>query len=231
MNDEDDPNEIPDADVKVPYRKRTPGKRQGNLYTQARKRELKALGVHKPGYASTPEHLKAMKQLKEMLRHTWSQVFERVDDYKRVTVKQLEFFRRYAIYGRKNSMKAVKAAGYTYTDERNIQRKAKELLRHPHAEELIAAFELEEKAKMGLLVEDVANWWERIANKAMELGDLTNANRAMESYAKYLQMFVEKREITHRVIHSKSELDARIAELQAVISEERDNIRNNIAIN
>ena len=231
MNDEDDPNEIPDADIKVPYRKRTPGKRQGNLYTQARKRELKALGVHKPGYASTPEHLKAMKQLKEMLRHTWSQVFERVDDYKRVTVKQLEFFRRYAIYGRKNSMKAVKAAGYTYTDERNIQRKAKELLRHPHAEELIAAFELEEKAKMGLLVEDVANWWERIANKAMELGDLTNANRAMESYAKYLQMFVEKREITHRVIHSKSELDARIAELQAVISEERDNIRNNIAIN
>lgn len=231
MNDEDDPNEIPDADVKVPYRKRTPGKRQGNLYTQARKRELKALGVHKPGYASTPEHLKAMKQLKEMLRHTWSQVFERVDDYKRVTVKQLEFFRRYAIYGRKNSMKAVKAAGYTYTDERNIQRKAKELLRHPHAEELIAAFELEEKAKMGLLVEDVANWWERIANKAMELGDLTNANRAMESYAKYLQMFVEKREITHRVISSKSELDARIAELQAVISEERDNIRNNISIN
>lgn len=231
MNDEDDPNEIPDADVKVPYRKRTPGKRQGNLYTQARKRELKALGVHKPGYASTPEHLKAIKQLKEMLRHTWSQVFERVDDYKRVTVKQLEFFRRYAIYGRKNSMKAVKAAGYTYTDERNIQRKAKELLRHPHAEELIAAFELEEKAKMGLLVEDVANWWERIANKAMELGDLTNANRAMESYAKYLQMFVEKREITHRVISSKSELDARIAELQAVISEERDNIRNNISIN
>jgi hypothetical protein len=128
-------------------------------------------------------------------------------------------------------MKAVKAAGYTYTDERNIQRKAKELLRHPHAEELIAAFELEEKAKMGLLVEDVANWWERIANKAMELGDLTNANRAMESYAKYLQMFVEKREITHRVISSKSELDARIAELQAVISEERDNIRNNISIN
>lgn len=231
MNDEDDPHEIPDADVKVPYRKRTPGKRQGNLYTQARKRELKALGVHKPGYASTPEHLKAIKQLKEMLRHTWSQVFERVDDYKRVTVKQLEFFRRYAIYGRKNSMKAVKAAGYTYTDERNIQRKAKELLRHPHAEELIAAFELEEKAKMGLLVEDVANWWERIANKAMELGDLTNANRAMESYAKYLQMFVEKREITHRVISSKSELDARIAELQAVISEERDNIRNNISIN
>lgn len=231
MNDEDDPNEIPDADVKVPYRKRTPGKRQGNLYTQARKRELKALGVHKPGYASTPEHLKAIKQLKEMLRHTWSQVFERVDDYKRVTVKQLEFFRRYAIYGRKNSMKAVKAAGYTYTDERNIQRKAKELLRHPHAEELIAAFELEEKAKMGLLVEDVANWWERIANKAMELSDLTNANRAMESYAKYLQMFVEKREITHRVISSKSELDARIAELQAVISEERDNIRNNISIN
>lgn len=231
MNDEDDPNEIPDADVKVPFRKRTPGKRSGNLYNQARKRELKALGVHKPGYASTPEHLKAMKQLKEMLRHTWSQVFERVDDYKRVTVKQLEFFRRYAIYGRKNSMKAVKAAGYTYTDERNIQRKAKELLRHPHAEELIAAFELEEKAKMGLLVEDVANWWERIANKAMELGDLTNANRAMESYAKYLQMFVEKREITHRVISSKSELDARIAELQAVISEERDNIRNNISIN
>lgn len=231
MNDEDDPNKIPDADIKVPFRKRKPGKRPGNLYNQARRRELKALGVHKPGYASTPEHLKAMKQLKEMLRHTWSQVFERVDDYKRVTVKQLEFFRRYAIYGRKNSMKAVKAAGYTYTDERNIQRKAKELLRHPHAEELIAAFELEEKAKMGLLVEDVANWWECIANKAMELGDLTNANRAMESYAKYLQMFVEKREITHRVISSKSELDARIAELQAVISEERDNIRNNISIN
>ena len=231
MNDEDDPNEIPDADIKVPYRKRTPGKRQGNLYTQARKRELKALGVHKPGYASTPEHLKAMKQLKEMLRHTWSQVFERVDDYKRVTVKQLEFFRRYAIYGRKNSMKAVKAAGYTYTDERNIQRKAKELLRHPHAEELIAAFELEEKAKMGLLVEDVARWFENIATKAMESGDFTNANRAMESYAKYLGMFTERKEITHRTVYSAKELDARIEELHRVLAEEKNEITRKIQIN
>ena len=229
---EDIPNKIPDVDVKVPWRKnKRRSKKSGLEYNTERRRELKALGVHKPGYASTPEHLKTMKQLKDMLKNTWSQVFDRLDDYKRMTSKQLEFYRRYAIYGRKNALKAVKAAGYTYADERNIHRQAKALLKHPHAEELIAAFEFEEKAKMGLLVEDVANWWERIANKAMELGDLTNANRAMESYAKYLQMFVEKREITHRVIHSKAELDARIAELQNIIEVERDNIRSNIAIN
>lgn len=233
MNDDDEdiPNKVPDADIKVPFRKRTPGKRPGALYNQDRKRELKALGVHKPGYASTPEHLKTMKQLKEMLKNTWSQVFERLDDYKRMTSKQLEFYRRYAIYGRKNALKAVKAAGYTYTDERNIQRQAKALLKHPHAEELIAAFELEEKAKMGLLVEDVARWFENIATKAMESGDFTNANRAMESYAKYLGMFTERKEITHRTVYSAKELDARIEELHRVLAEEKNEITRKIQIN
>lgn len=230
-DDEDIPNKIPDADVKVPFRKRTPGKRPGALYNQDRKRELKALGVHKPGYASTPEHLKTMKQLKEMLKNTWSQVFERLDDYKRMTSKQLEFYRRYAIYGRKNALKAVKAAGYTYTDERNIQRQAKALLKHPHAEELIAAFELEEKAKMGLLVEDVARWFENIATKAMESGDFTNANRAMENYGKYLGMFLDRKEIIHKTVYSKAELDSRIAELQQVLNEERDALAARISIN
>lgn len=225
-----------DEEIKIKYPKR-PAKRGGKNRTNQKDlgkkyaKQLRELGVHKPARASSARDVKTMTKLKEMLKHTWSQVIEDANNYKRLSEKQLEFFRRYAIFGRRNMLKAARAAGYERSDLSNLYRTAKHNLAHPHAEELLRAFELEEKAKMGLLVEDVAAWFENIATKAMEAGDFTNANRAMESYAKYLGMFVEKKEIVHTNIYNKSDLDARIAELQAVISEERQAIREKISIN
>ena len=66
---------------------------------------------------------------------------------------------------------------------------------------------------------------------AMGSGDYTNANRAMENLAKYLQMFTERKEVTHRVIHSKEELDTRIAELSRVLKEVEPEIESRLRIN
>lgn len=223
-------------DIKIDYPKR-PAKRRGKNRTNQKDlgkkyaRQLRELGVHKPARASSARDVKTMTKLKEMLKHTWSQVIEEADNYKRLSERQLEFFRRYAIFGRRNMLKAARAAGYENKDIPTLYRTAKHNLTHPHAEDLLRAFELEEKAKMGLLVEDVAAWFENIATKAMEAGDFTNANRAMENYGKYLGMFIDRKEITHTQVTSKSELDARIAELQRVISEERDSIRSKLSIN
>ena len=193
--------------------------------------ELKKMGIHKPSSITSAKDLATMRKLQSMLKHTWAQVIENANDYKRMSERQLEFYRRYAIYGRKNKIKAIYAAGYQFKHPHHAYDAAQNNLKHPHAEDLIRAFELEEKAKMGLMVEDVANWFETIATKAMEAGDFTNANRAMESYGKYLGMFVERKEVTHKNVYSKGELDARIAELQTVISEERDSIKNRLSIN
>ena len=84
---------------------------------------------------------------------------------------------------------------------------------------------------MKLCVEDVVKWFQDIASAAMETQDFTNANRAMENLAKYLGMFVEKKEITHKVVQSREELDARIAELTAVLREAEPEIERKLRIN
>mgnify|MGYP000025137403 CR=1 FL=1 len=89
---------------------------------------------------------------------------------------------------------------------------------------LLDALEFERKARMKISVDDVVVWFNKIATAAMETGDFTNANRAMENLARYLQMFVERKEITHKVVHNKEELDARIAELTMVLKEAEPDI-------
>ena len=84
---------------------------------------------------------------------------------------------------------------------------------------------------MKINVEDVVAWFHKIATAAMEDGDYTNANRSMESLAKYLGMFVERKEITHKTIHSKEELDVRIAEYQRILAEGRSEIDAKLTIN
>lgn len=223
-------------DFKIKYPKRTAkrgGKNRTNQKDLQKKyaKELRVLGIHKPVQATSAKDLATMKQLQAALKNTWGQVVAEANNYRLFSAKQLEFFRRYAIYGRKNLAKAARAAGYDTENPVVLLQIAHNNLKQPFAEELIRAFEMEEKAKMGLLVEDVASWFESIATKAMEVGDFTNANRAMENYGKYLGMFVDRKEITHKNVYNKAELDARIAELQAVISEERDGIKSRLSIN
>ena len=84
---------------------------------------------------------------------------------------------------------------------------------------------------MKINIEDVVKWFNDIATAAMQTGDFTNANRAMENLAKYLGMFVDKKEIVHRTVHSKEELDTRIGELTAILREAEPDLERKLRIN
>jgi acyl carrier protein phosphodiesterase len=143
----------------------------------------------------------------------------------------MKFCREYAINGRRNKSLAMRLAGYKYTSPIDTVKEANVILRKPFADDLIKFFEMEEKAKMRISVEDVVRWFNDIATEAMKSGDYTNANRAMENLAKYLGMFVERKEITHKAVYSREELDARIAELTAVLKEAEPEIERKLRIN
>jgi len=200
---------------------------RGAKYSQ----QLKELNVHKPASTARAKDVATIRALKESLRETWGQFYEKANEYKHYTVRQHKFARFYALNGRSNKSEAVRLAGYVETDPVRILGIANRNLRQPGMEDLVRAYEFEEKAKMKLCVEDVVKWFQDIALAAMETQDFTNANRAMENLAKYLGMFVEKKEVTHRVIQSKQELDARIAELTAVLREAEPEIERNLRIN
>jgi acyl carrier protein phosphodiesterase len=191
---------------------------------------LRELNVHKPVRRARLKDVKAMRALKDSLRETWSQLVDRAQEFKNYTEKQQRFARFYALNGRSNKCGAMRDAGYT-DDHKSLLEMANRYLKYPGFTDLIRAYELEEKARMKLTVEDVVKWFQDIAAAAMETQDFTNANRAMENLAKYLQMFVERREVTHRVVHSKQELDARIAELTAVLREAEPEIEQRLRIN
>jgi len=154
-----------------------------------------------------------------------------VERFKNLTPKQVEFARQYAINGRTNKCGAARLAGYDSGNYNILLRIANRNLAIPHFHDLVTAFEIEEKARMKINVEDVVKWFNDIATAAMQTGDFTNANRAMENLAKYLQMFTERREVTHRVVHSKEELDTRIAELSRVLKEVEPDIEARLRIN
>ena len=194
------------------------------------RRELKELNIHKPARGIRAHNVKAIRDLKEHLRETWQARWDHIAKIKRLTPKQVEFARQYAINGRTNKCGAMRLAGYDTNNPAVLLVMANKILAIPHFNELVTAFEIEEKARMKINVEDVVRWFNDIATQAMQSGDFTNANRAMENLAKYLGMFVEKKEITHRTIHSKEELDTRISELTAILKEAEPDIERKLRI-
>jgi len=192
--------------------------------------ELKEMNVHKPKYGIRKHHVEALRSLKEHLRETWQVNWDKIALMKPVTPKQVEFARQYAKNGRSNKCGAMRLAGYDSANPTVLLSMANQNLAIPYFNDLVTAFEIEEKARMKINVEDVVKWFNDIATAAMGSGDFTNANRAMENLAKYLGMFVEKKEITHRTIHSKEELDTRISELTAILKEAEPDIERKLRI-
>lgn len=173
------------------HRRPAVGLRAGGLNKKlAYAKELRAIGIHKPVKTLSKSDLDTMKKLKEMLRTQWHTLVDQANEFKRVSARQLEFLRRYAINGRQQKLRCMLAAGYKSKDHSDLYKMADATLAAPFAETLLQAFELEEKAKMGLMVEDVVMYFQKIADTALEREDYTNANRAMENLAKYLGMFV-----------------------------------------
>ena len=196
-------------------------------------RELKKLNIHQPRYGVRAENVKAIKEVKEHLRETWQASWDRINKLKvkNLTPKQVEFARQYAKNGRTNKTQAARMAGYDSGNPTVLREMAYKCLAIPHFDELIKAFELEEKARMKLNVEDVVRWFNDIATAAMETGDYTNANRAMENLAKYLGMFIERKEVTHKTIYSREELDTRISELTSILKEAEPELERKLRIN
>lgn len=194
-------------------------------------RELREMNIHKPSRATSAKNVQTMRDLKDMLKETWHTLWKDANDFKRFSDKQIKFAQAYARNGRRLIVKSMREAGYTAKDEQDLYHMARVYLKWPEFDKLVKAFEIEEKAKMKINVEDVVRWFNDIATAAMESADYTNANRAMENLAKYLGMFVERKEITHKTIHSREELDARIAELTAVLRDSEAEIERNLRIN
>lgn len=195
------------------------------------RRELKELNIHQPKRVVTKQHVEAIRSIKDQLRETWHAHWDKVERFKNLTPKQVEFARQYAINGRTNKCGAARLAGYDSGNYNILLRIANRNLAIPHFHDLVTTFEIEEKARMKISVQEVVEWFQRIAAAAMETGDYANANRAMENLAKYLQMFVERKEITHRTVHSREELDTRIKELTSVLQEADADITDRIRIN
>lgn len=211
-------------------------KKQGNRPSQSNRivkyrRELREMNIHKPLRHTTKQHVEAIKSIKDHLAETWKSHWDKAENYRKLTPKQIEFARQYALNGRTNKCGAARLAGYDSGNYNVLLRMANKNLAIPHFHDLVTAFEIEEKARMKINVEDVVRWFNDIATAAMQTGDFTNANRAMENLAKYLQMFTERKEVTHRVVSSKEELDTRIAELSRVLKEVEPDIEARLRIN
>lgn len=180
---------------------------------------LKSINIQKPAGRVKQKDVQILKELRDEFKHTWERIADKFDNFKYFSERQIKFAKYYAQNGRRSILNASIRAGYVSKHAPTHINNMKKTMQIAGFEELIQAFEFEEKAKMKISVEDVVKWFNDIAMAAMAAGDFTNANRSMESLAKYLGMFVEKREITHRVVHNKQELDDRIAELTAVLRE------------
>lgn len=210
--------------------------RRGNRPSQSNRiskyrRELKEMNIHKPLRHTTKQHVEAIKSIKEHLAETWKLHWDKVENYRKLTPKQIEFARQYALNGRTNKCGAARLAGYDSGNYNVLLRMANKNLAIPHFHDLVTAFEIEEKARMKINVEDVVKFFNDIAMAAMNTGDFTNANRAMENLAKYLGMFIDKKEIVHKTIHSKEELDTRISELTNILKEAEPDLERKLRIN
>ncbi len=150
--------------------------------------------------------------------------------FKTFNKRQVLFLRFYMLNGYKSLAKCMRQAGYQGEQTETLAHLGRLILRKPGAAELLAILEQEEKLKMKITVEEVVAWFKKIADAAMETGDLTNANRSMENLAKYLQMFTERKIIEHRNVTSREQLDARIEELTQVLKEAEPEIESKLRI-
>jgi hypothetical protein len=207
------------------------GRNGSNQYRWHTKREksrsekkadlIKHFNILKPApERMTGDRRRAYLAFKEYMGETWAQQRGLLADQPRWTPRQVEFARLYALNGRRNLLKCMRDAGFKTQNDGALYQDGQKLISRDHIQQLITAFEIEEKAKVVMAISDVAEYLKKIADAAFEAGEYASANRSMEMLGKHLGMFVEKKEITHRVIHSREELDAKIIEYQQILENE-----------
>lgn len=230
---------MPDDDLPHFLQGRAPRKKQRSLRpnrplfsTRVKQHQaaLKELNVHKPLSLARAKDVVKFQKLKDELRLSYASVAHKFDDWKHFSDRNIKFAQQYARNGRRSATQAMRMAGLQDASAVNVEHTFRAVLKLDGMEELIAAFEFEEKARMKLNVEDVVAWFQKIATASMEAGDFTNANRSLENLGKYLQMFVERKEITHHIVYNRQELDARIIELTDILKESGPDIEAQLQI-
>jgi hypothetical protein len=204
---------------------------KADALVENRQNFLAKFKVHRPKRKATGEVAKRVADLRDFLRETHARWVEKFDGWSKFTDRQIAFARYYAKNGRSNLWDALRRAGYATESPGACRILARGNLAKEGMEELIQAFEIEEKARMTITVEEVVEQFKKFANAAFEAGDFANANRAMENLGKYLQMFVEKREITVRQVRSREELDAEIARYQKILDDNKAGLEERIRLN
>lgn len=167
-------------------------------------------------YIFDVEHKAAMEALRQILKTNFEKDFHK---FKHFTIRQLMFLRYYSLMGHRNVAACMRAAGYMSARDGSLFEKARMILEKENARELLRLMDAENGIRNGIDISYVVDWFTSIAKAAMESGDYTNANRAMENLAKHLGMFVDKKEVTHRNVVSMEALDERIQELTNILRE------------
>jgi len=118
-----------------------------------------------------------------------------------------------------DAYQAYMNAGYSVGDKKPflIRGKAKELLQTPKVAAFINYIRDKTMEKLVVKVEDIIEKFMTTYNQAMDSGDFTNANRALENLGKHLGMFVERSLVEQKITMSADELDREIARYQTII--------------
>lgn len=197
----------------------TPGKDGGRTRKQRRTKEFKELGINRPARTAYHEDLESIKLIRSKLPKLWESFQPNIARYHRYSKRQILFAYYYAGNNRTNKSAAYVQAGYSKRPLDKAYEEIKRIMNTDGMEELIRAFEQENRMSARIGVDEVVAYFKDIADRAMEAADYANANRAMENLAKWLQMFVTKTEITHKTVTSKEDLDERIATYQRILAE------------
>jgi len=118
-----------------------------------------------------------------------------------------------------DAYQAYMNAGYSVGDKKPflIRGKAKELLQTPKVAAFVNYIRDKTMEKLVVKVEDIIEKFMTTYNQAMDSGDFTNANRALENLGKHLGMFVERSLVEQKITMSADELDREIARYQTII--------------
>ena len=139
--------------------------------------------------------------------------------------KQRRFVDTYVAGGCSNLKAALHAAGYTASDK-NAAAQARQILRAPQVRAYMMTKEKEAKYSASISVEEVVSYYNRLIETAFTKGDLTNVNRALESLGKYLNMFIERTELTVKQVRSKEEVAEELDRMMAIYQESKPLIRD-----
>ena len=74
-------------------RERKPNRPSQGVRQQKYRRELRELNIHQPKRAVTKQHVEAILSIKDQLRETWQTHWDKVERFKILTPKQVEFAR------------------------------------------------------------------------------------------------------------------------------------------